>query len=381
MMRVLIGTNILSPYRVPLFNALAGQEELKVKVALLAETEANRQWRIEGSNAQFDYCVLPGKHCSLASELHVHLNWGLGRVIKQFKPDVLITGGYDNLAHWMTLFYVKILHKPLILWFESSLLSAKYTKGPLFAAKQFFVRQADAYVAFGTKAKECLLALGAKPEKVFMGINTVDMNWFRDRCRTIRAQHTFKQGRAGYPPVLLLYVGQLIPRKNVLTILAAMEHLHDPDIGLFIVGSGPQEAELKELCRHHELQNIYFEGFKQQLELPRYYALADILVLPSTREVWGLVVNEALANGLYVLCSNHAGAAYDLIKDGWNGRTFDPYNVGQLAELFHETKENIEEIRARREAISDHACREYSIERSAQAFLDAIRAVMEEHKR
>ena len=106
--------------------------------------------------------------------------------------------------------------------------------------------------------------------------------------------------------------------------------------------------------------------------LPKYYALADVLILPSFEEVWGLVVNEALAGGLYVLCSNRAGAAYDVIQEGWNGVLFDPHDVDRLATLIQQTKKQIGGIRARREAISEHACREFSIERSAKAFLDTI---------
>jgi len=67
--------------------------------------------------------------------------------------------------------------------------------------------------------------------------------------------------------------------------------------------------------------------------LVKYYALADILVLPSFEEVWGLVVNEALASGLYVLSSKFAGASYDLIKEGWNGKVFDPHNIDEIIEL------------------------------------------------
>jgi len=108
------------------------------------------------------------------------------------------------------------------------------------------------------------------------------------------------------------------------------------------------------------------------------YAMADVFIRPSFKEVWGLVVNEALTSGLYVLCSDRAGAVYDLIREGWNGALFDSHNVENLATLIRRTKEQVEEIRARREAISEHACREFSIERSAKAFFDAIKSVQEE---
>jgi len=209
-------------------------------------------------------------------------------------------------------------------------------------------------------------------------LNTVDMDWYRKKVSEVRGTASFDRERAKYPEFLVLYIGQLIERKGVRQLLKALDKLRDSEIGLLIVGSGPQEQELREFCRVQNLQNVFFEGFQQQESLPHYYAMADIFILPSFKEVWGLVVNEALASGLYVLCSNRAGVAHDLIKEGWNGRTFDPHDVDRLAELTRETKEQIEEIRTRREAINKHACREFGIERSAKAFLDAIRAVTEE---
>lgn len=379
MKRVLIVTNILSPYRVPLFKALADQPGIDLRVALLAETEANRRWHVEKSNLGFECHVVPGLHWFLArKEFHVHLNWGVHRAIRRVRPDVLIVSGYDNVAYWLALVWSRMYRIPLILWFESSLLSAKHRRGIIAGAKRFFVRRANAYVAFGTKAAECLMALGANPKTVFTGINTVNMEWYRDRSAEARQEPSFPNLRSRYPAVMLLYVGQLIERKNLTGLLEALRKLDDPTIGLVLVGSGPMEPQLRALCQSQGICNVFFEGFKQQEELPQYYALADAFVLPSTTEVWGLVVNEALASGLYVLCSNRAGAAYDLIKEAWNGRTFDPYEVEQLADLIRETKDQIQEIRGRRDAISEHACREFGIERSARAFLDAIRAVMEE---
>lgn len=377
--RVMVLTNILSPYRVPLFEAIASEPGIELEVVLLAENEANRKWRVGTGGRAFRSNVLQGVHWFVPQrELHVHLNWGIRRAVRRARPDALIVSGYDSPAYWLALLWSRVYRIPLILWFESSLLSGRHRRGITAGAKRFFVRRAHACVAFGTKAAECLVALGADPDKVFTGLNTVDMEGYRDASMAVLHGPSFVATRSAYPEVMLLYVGQLIERKNIALLLEALAEVDNPTIGLFLVGSGPLESQLRALCHSKGVRNVFFEGYKQQAELPRYYALADVLVLPSTTEVWGLVVNEALASGLYVLCSDRAGAAYDLITEGWNGRTFDPYSGDQLAELIRETKEQIKEIRARREAISEHACREFSIERAARAFLEAIRAVTQE---
>jgi glycosyltransferase involved in cell wall biosynthesis len=376
MIRVLIVTNFLSPYRIPLLASLAATEDLTLRVVFLAESEAGREWKSERAVAPFESQVLPGIHWSLpAHEFHLHLNWGLGGAIRRFRPDVILTSGYNHSTFLMAFLYARLLRKPFIFWFESTLLSAERNRGLVAAAKRFLVQRAAASVAFGTQARECLLALGARPERVFTGINTVDMARYRDDYRVARSRSEFAAERARYRPIMLLYMGRMIPLKNLRRLLEAFATLRRPDVGLFIVGSGPDQAELEELCRRERIENVYFEGFHQPRDLPRFYAMADVLILPSVKEVWGLVVNEALASGLYVLCSNRAGAGYDLLQDGWNGRMFDPYDVGQLAAAMRDAVERIAEIRARREAISEHACREFGIERSVRAFVDAIRSV------
>ena len=377
--KLLLFTNIVSPYRIPLFNYLSSHQAIELKVVVLAEKEENREWQIAKEQIKFDCKILPGFHKFIWSrEIPIHINRGLWRELRRYNPDVVITSGYDSLAYWEAFLYCKVFKKKYILWNGTTLLSTGKTTGFIGRMKRAIIGGADRYIAYGTKAAEYLEYMGAPSERIHVGVNTVDMDWFRNSVKKHRATAALQQKRARYPKVLLLYVGQLIRRKGISQILKALKNLDDSDIGLLIVGSGPQEKELKQFCHDQGLRNIYFEGFHQQDTLLKYYALADVLILPSFTEVWGLVVNEALASGLYVLCSNQAGAAYDLVKEGWNGALFDPHDVGQLTRLIRETKAHIGEIQARRESISEHACREFGIERSARVFLEAIQAAQEE---
>ncbi|MEI8287859.1 MAG: glycosyltransferase [Verrucomicrobiota bacterium] len=103
---------------------------------------------------------------------------------------------------------------------------------------------------------------------------------------------------------------------------------------LVLLGDGPLRSDLCHRISDLRLQSfVLLPGFKQYHELPAYYAAAGAFIHASTTEQWGLVVNEAMASGLPVLVSNRCGCARDLVQDGVNGFTFDPYNVEQLAEL------------------------------------------------
>ena len=378
--RVLLVTNIISPYRIPLYNHFQQTQNFNFRLLALAGKEANREWQIAKEQIKFDYQVLPGLHKFIWSkEVPIHLNWDLWRELRRYKPDIVITSGYDAPAYWEAFLYCKLFKKKYVLWNGTTLLSVGSTKGLIGRMKQVIIKGADRYVTYGTKAAEYLEYMGAPRERIHVGVNTVDMEWYRRKVAEVRSTDAFDRERSKYPTLLMLYVGRLPKQKGVKQVLRALCKLRDSDIGLLIVGSGPQEEELTRFSQSQNVHNVYFEGFHQQEDIPHYYALADVLILPTLREVWGLVINEALASGLYVLCSNLAGAGYDVVLEEWNGTLFDPSSIEEVVALIKRAKETIEEIRSRREAISENACREFSIERSAKAFLDAIRTVMEEH--
>jgi glycosyltransferase involved in cell wall biosynthesis len=103
-------------------------------------------------------------------------------------------------------------------------------------------------------------------------------------------------------------------------------------VALVYVGDGELRQSLEQYARDKGLSQVHFAGFQNQTEIPRYFALADIFVLPSIRESWGLVVNEALCFGLPVVISNQVGAADDLVRDNVNGFIFEAANPAALAE-------------------------------------------------
>lgn len=370
---VLLLTPSLSPYRIALFNHMSLSGDYLLKVVCLASVEKNREWELNREQIRFDCETLLGWHVFVQSkEFPIHLNWGLWRILKRYDPEVIIISGYYAPSFWEAFLYCKLSRKECIFWNETTLLSTHKTGGLIGWLKRIMIEGVDRYVAYGTKAAEYLIHMGATEERIHVGPNTVDMEWFAKQARAFYESEALQRERVRYPKFLLLYVGQLINRKGIFQVLKALSNLNDSEIGFLIVGSGQQEPALKQFSQDLGLQNIYFEGFRQKEALPRYYALADVFILPAFEEVWGLVVNEALASGLYVLSSDRAGAAHDLIKEEWNGALFDAGNVEEIAESILMAKNQLEEIRGRRGLISEHACCEFSISRSAKPFSDAI---------
>ena len=114
-------------------------------------------------------------------------------------------------------------------------------------------------------------------------------------------------------------------------ILTAYELLDVTNKALVFVGDGQLRAFMESYVSDKRLESVYFAGFQNRNEISKYYALADVLVLPSRRETWGMVINEALCFGLPVVASEEVGAVKDLVFDGYNGYLFPYGDVEKLA--------------------------------------------------
>ncbi len=135
---------------------------------------------------------------------------------------------------------------------------------------------------------------------------------------------------------MILYASKLRTRKRCMDLVEAWLRLApaaglDPPAYLLIVGEGEERAALEERVRQSGLSSIRFLGFKNQTELPRYFDLCDVFVLPSVGESWGLIVNEVMNAGRPVIVSDQVGCQTDLVHDGFNGLVFPALDVAALA--------------------------------------------------
>jgi glycosyltransferase involved in cell wall biosynthesis len=161
----------------------------------------------------------------------------------------------------------------------------------------------------------------------------VDNRYLKETVNILRLENASPRG---LPEQYFLYVGRLSGEKNVDGLLTEWTRYREQGgaWSLVIVGAGPETGPLKAIASASVFaKDIYFAGHRTFRELPSFYALAECFVLPSTREPWGLVVNEAMASGLPVLVSSRCGCAEDLVESGKNGFVFDPSKEGALATL------------------------------------------------
>jgi glycosyltransferase involved in cell wall biosynthesis len=257
------------------------------------------------------------------------------------KPDVVFIYGYSLGIMRQIRFWAERNGVGVVMISDSNEFD-KTRYRPFELLKSLFISRVDAAFVGGTNSSLYLQKLGLPKERIVTGYDVVDSQAFSRRTEENRRVRAQVQKRWGLPDDCFLFVGRIIKEKNLKRLLDAYgryAELVGSEIapwGLVICGSGPEEEGLRQSVERMPRQlrdRIQFCGLIRQPEIVDFYSCASCLVLPSTSESWGLVVNEALACNLPLLVSRQAGCAADLVEEGVTGWLFDPYDIDQLAHL------------------------------------------------
>ncbi|MCC7202815.1 MAG: glycosyltransferase [Nitrospirae bacterium] len=375
-MRIVIIENVITPYEIKRFNVLNEVLDNNLTVFFQNETDMNRNWRFDLSRLRFKYKILPDTPFRMKGKdiFTMHINYTAFSELKNACPDVVVSCGWDSLASYMAYIYCRIYNKKFILWSGSTINEPSWRRTVSKPLVKYLVRNSDSYIAYGTRAKEYLMDLGAEKDRIFMGWNTVDNSFFEINSRMTTEEREALRFKLGIKTGLaLLYAGQLIERKGVYDLLSAFSWLKKDikDVTLLIAGAGMEEDAMKKRCLQENIDDVVFAGFVEYEQLPRYFGLADLFLLPSHEEVWGLVINEAMASGLPVITTDKVGASADLVRDGVNGfvvRDSDPH------ELYNAMKKMTADngLRQKMADASRQMIRNYGAEHTAEGVKEAI---------
>ncbi len=332
--KIVIVTEIIAPYRIPIFNALARRPEINLHVVFLSENDPTlRQWRVYKDEIRFDYEVLPSWRQRFG-RYNVLVNWGVRSALNRVKPDVVLCGGYNYLASWAAAYWARTHRVPLVLWSESTAFDLRQRYRVVEFMKTRFLQLCTGFVVPGASSLNYLKDLGIGEQRIFTAPNAVDTSLFSKFAEVARRDESQVRSRHHLPERYFLYVGRLVKAKGVFDLLDAYSQLKAElrgKVGLVFVGDGSDRDELMERASKIDPGTVQFLGFMHREELPAIYALADGLIFPTRSDPWGLVVNEAMACGLPVIATNVAGCALDLVSNDWNGFVISPGDVSQLA--------------------------------------------------
>lgn len=334
-------------YNAPLFALLAEQHEIELMVFYT--------WGEEGAKSKFDpdfnkqiewdLPLLNGynyrfcKNVSKKPGSH-HFNGiitpDLVQQIKEFNPDVIWVWGWAFYSH---LKVMRSFKGKIPIWFRGDSIIGTKNSGLKSYLRKKVLRWIYKYIdkAFyvGKQNKNYYLNYGLNESQLIKANHAIDNQRFSEislndklALEKLKQQLDIKSN-----DYVILYAGKLEPRKNPKFLSLLAKSLDEELCKIIIVGNGPEEMELK--SNIVQLKNVKFLDFQNQTQMPIIYRLANLYILPSISETWGLGMNEALACGVPVAASVHCGGAIDLINDN-NGFIFDPEaGVELFLQKFH----------------------------------------------
>lgn len=283
-------------YKTNLFNELVKSIEIYV----IYTTDYNKSSRNNDfllGERNYPYVCLKGSKIKQAIQVY--------NILNNSTFDEVIVGGYTSIPSWIPILFAKSKNS-LIL--ESTFRETN-TKGLRVWLKRLFFKHIDRVYACGSPHEKLAKMFGFKGECIkwySVGLfNTIPQPYYEKR----QIVQNF------------LFVGRFIPVKNLLWLIDRFAN--HKDLELQLIGFGELDSEIR---NHIKTNNIKIIGAVNNSDLPSYYQRADVFILPSLSETWGLVVEEALNNGTPVMLSHMVGSADDLVIENKSGVIFKSNN-------------------------------------------------------
>jgi 1,2-diacylglycerol 3-alpha-glucosyltransferase len=265
----------------------------------------------------------------------------VAQVLSDIKPEAVVTLGWSDAKNLAALRWCVANRVASIVATDTTEHDFR-RRWWREALKRKVIRLYSAGWAAGSLSARYLVHLGMAPERIVVGpVDTIDVSHFEKGAAAARRNPNLSRRDLGVPDEYFLAVSRFAPEKNLLNLIKAYRAYRER-VGtiawkLVLVGDGPTMRAVRHDISDSRLDGwVHLPGWVTFEKLPAYYGLANAFVHASTRDTWGVVVNEAMAAGLTVIVSRRCGSASELVRDGCNGFTFDPTDVAELAELLYQ---------------------------------------------
>ena len=356
-LNVIYITNIPSPYRVDFFNELGKLCNLTV---LFERKEAKGRDKTWGQYTEEFFETV-----ELSSDSAFSIQ--VVKYLDKTKYDVIVVGGYSTPTAMIAILYMKMRKIPFLLNADGGMV--KKDKHVIRFIKKYFIGSASGFLSTGEKTDEYLMHYGAKKEKIYRyPFTSVRASSILTSAPTCQEKKQIKKELNIDADKVLISVGQFIYRKGFDVLIRSMKDVRDAV--LYIIGGEPTQ-EYDNLIKAFSVDNVFFLPFLKQEDLFNYYCAADIFVLPTREDIWGLVVNEAMSQGLPVITTNRCVAGLELVFDGFNGYIVPIEDALSLAQKINMLLCN-EPMRAQMADESLNVIRGYSIEEMARRHIEVF---------
>jgi len=353
-------------YQVSLFKEVARHPRIDLTVYFCSEEalysqdivrtyKSDQNWGaqeglLEGYNHQFlrNYSPTP----SYLKWPFGLINLGVWHEIKKDKPDIVILMSWMNPTWWIAILACLRFKIPFVYMTDANVQSELSKANWKFWIKKVLLgrivfRYASGFLCSGTSNKLLYNFYKVADEKLFPFAYSWGYKTFLEAGHQLPPRRDQIRAELGIPQdsFVVLFSGRLSKEKDPNGLLSAFRRLSLPNKALVIVGDGKLSQTMQDYVARNDVNSVFFFGFQNRLEISKFYALADVLVLPSLQETWGIVVNEALCFGLPVITSDMVGASSDLVIHGHNGFIFPAGNAEALASAIAHLAEMPEEER------------------------------------
>jgi len=364
--RVFLLHSEMSPYRLPLFEELA--QKVDLEVYFCQAKSKKRLWNASIEGYSFKSKVL--KFINVGP-LIINYSLPFELLFRRYQIYIIDDDPRLTFSKLVVFLIAKMFRRPVIIW-SGAVEEGYYNKIEdlinryLFAPIRHLVyHHADAFIAYGHKTADFLAKHGVPREKIYIGTQAVP------QVSQIRINKEELKGKLGFSgKKIILFVGYFTKRKGIFELIEAFKQLNHDDTILIMAGAGKEERRLKSLAAGRT--DIYFPGYVTGETKANYYAIADIFVLPTFVDPWGLVINEAMMFGLPIITTTGAGAS-ELIKG--NGIVTEPGDVEALRSAMEYLLDN-DEVRSEMGVKSREIIKNYTVQRAAENIFGAIRSVL-----
>lgn len=361
-MKVIFTTNLPSPYRVDFFNELGKSCDLTVVYERTSSAERDTKWKGSSAvNFKEVYLNLQNSGVDLAK------GSALKDYIKSHEADFLFFTNYSSPATREAIIWCRLHGRKYYMEYDGG-----FNKRDSFLkriVKKFLLKGASGHLTTADEHINYLLSLGIKPEFIFKYPFTSVAKKDIEKISTIisSGKQYFKSKLGISEQRMILTVGRFSYQKGYgkgYDILMELANRIGSNVGIYIVGDNPTD-EFVEWKQNKQLENIHFSGFKSKDELKDYYAASDLFILLSRGDIWGLVINEAMAYGLPVITSDRCVAGLELIKNGVNGYLVNLNNQDEIVKSIN-TILNNNPLREQMETNNKVVIENYTIEKMSE---------------
>lgn len=330
-----------------------------------------------GKAVQWDIPILEGyPHRFLENHARnpsIYTRWGIlnlhifREIFRLPKKSAVVVFGWNNFTYLAAVLACKLSGHAAFIRSENPFLKEKQRRGFISRLQRRLLQHVlfpmvERFLYIGDQNKKFYQRYGVADSKFIFSPYSVDNNRFSRQAEELSGQRQRIRAELGLPPdkKIILFTGKFIPVKRPLDLVEAFHRAGLTDALLVMVGDGELKNEINaKIAGYHLNENVLLPGFVNQSEISRYYAVADVLVLCSESETWGLSVNEAMNFGLPVIVSDMVGCGENLVRDGENGFIFPTGDTGQLAEKLRWILQN-DDWRERASYISKKIVETYS---------------------